>query len=121
MKTKNLICYNLSIVTRNHELKKEDYGNDKTTSLFDAYEQNENHQFSYADMPKKSISMRGREYWKIDSFFKTQLFFHTLLNNYVVDHVLKSWAHLFYQYSPSIFYMNSKVPNLFIPQDNVSI
>ena len=44
-----------------------------------------------------------------------------LLNDYVMDHVLKIWAHLFYKYSPSILCMNSKVPNLFITQKNVSI
>ena len=65
--------------------------------------------------------MRGGEFWSIDYFVKNQLFFHSLLHDYVVDHILKIWAHLFYQYSPSILCMNSKVPNLFITQDNVSI
>ena len=65
--------------------------------------------------------MRGGEYRSIDYFVKNQLQFHTLLDDYVVDHVLKIGAHLFYQHSPSILYINSKVPNQFITQDNVSI
>ena len=65
--------------------------------------------------------MRGGEYWSIDYFVKNQLYFHTLLNDYVMDHILKIWAHLFHQHSPSILCMNSKVPNLFITQENVSI
>ena len=39
-----------SFVKRNYRLKKEDWGNDESTSLFDAYKQNENHMFSYANM-----------------------------------------------------------------------
>ena len=69
--------------------------------------------------------MRGGDYWSIDYFVKNQLYFHSLLNDYVVDYVvdyvLKIWAHLFYQHSPSILCMNSKVTYLFITQDNVSI
>ena len=38
-----------------------------------------------------------------------------------MDHILKIWAHLFYQHSLSILCINSKVPNLFITQENVSI
>ena len=98
-----------SLVKRNYILKKDDWGNDESTSLFDAYEQNENHMFSYVDISKNSISMKGGEYWNINYFFKNQLYFHTLLNDYVVEHVLKIWDHLFYQHSPSILCMNPKV------------
>ena len=38
-----------------------------------------------------------------------------------MDHVLKMWAHLFHEQFPSILCMNSKVLNLFITQDNMSI
>ena len=110
-----------SVVRRNYILRKEDWGNDESTSLFDAYEQNENHMFSDADISMKSKLSRGGEYWSIDYFVQNQLYFHSLLNDYVVDHVLKIWAHLFNKHSPSILCMNSKVPNLFITQDNVSI
>ena len=102
-------------------MKKEDWGNDESTSLFDAYEQNENHIFLDADISKKTISMRGGEYWSIDHFVENQLYFNSLLNDYVVDHVLKIWDYQFYQHSLSILCMNSKVPNLFITQENVSI
>ena len=39
-----------SVVKRNYVLKEEDWGNDELNSLFDAYEQNQNHQFSYIDI-----------------------------------------------------------------------
>ena len=73
------------------------------------------------DISKEFESMRGGEYWSIDNFVHNQLYFQTLLIDYVVDHVLKIWNHLFHEHSPSILCMNSKVPNLFITQDNVSI
>ena len=40
-------------------LKKEDWGNGESTSLFDVYEHNENHKFSDADISTKPTSMRG--------------------------------------------------------------
>ena len=70
-------------------MKKEDWGNDESTSLSDAYEQNLNHIFSDADILTKSISMSGGEYWSIDYFVQNQYYFHTLLNDYVVDYILK--------------------------------
>ena len=57
--------------------------------------------------------MKGGEYWNIDYLVKNQLYFYTLFNDYV--------ARLFYQHSQSILCMNTKLPNRFITQDNVSI
>ena len=70
---------------------------------------------------KKSISMKGGDYWSIDYFVKNQYYFHTLLKDYVVDHTLKIWDHLFNKHTPSIFCMNSKVSNPFFTQENISI
>ena len=112
---KNISFVIFSVITRNYILRKENLGNDELTSPY------ENHQFSDADTSKKSISMRGGEYWSIDYFVENQLYFYSLLNDFVVDHGLKIWAHLFNKHSPSILCMNSKISNLFITQENMSI
>ena len=65
--------------------------------------------------------MRGGEYRSIDYFIENRLFFLILLNDYIVDHVFKIWAHLFYEHSPSILDIDFKVPNLYITQENLSI
>ena len=110
------------VVKKKFILNKDDWGNDESTSLFNKYEGYENDEyFSNADISIKPTSMKGGEYWSIDYFVQNQGYFHNLLNDYVMDHILKIWAHLFYQHSPSILCMNFKVPNLFITQDNVSI
>ena len=77
-KTKKVSFSTFFVVTRNYRLKKENWGNDESSSLFDAYEQNENHQFSYADISKECKSMRGGEYCNIDYFVENELYFHTL-------------------------------------------
>ena len=64
-----------SVIKRNCILKKENWGNDESTSLFDAYEQNEKHQFSNANLLEKPILMRGGECWSIDYFVQNQYYF----------------------------------------------
>ena len=49
MNTKNLICCFFSYI-KELFIKKDDWGIDESTSLFDAYEQNENREFSDADI-----------------------------------------------------------------------
>ena len=73
-KTKKVSFSTFFVVTRNYRLKKENWGNDESSSLFDAYEQNENYIFLDADISKKTISMRGGEYWSIDHFVENKNF-----------------------------------------------
>ena len=59
-------------------IEKKNWDNDESSSLFDAYEQNENHNFSDEDILINPISMREGEYWSIDYFIENQLYLHTL-------------------------------------------
>ena len=91
------------VVKKKFILNKDDWGNDESTSLFNKYEGYENDEyFSNADISIKPTSMKGGEYWSIDYFVQNQGYFHNLLNDYVMDHILKIWDHIFHQHSPSI-------------------
>ena len=70
---------------------------------------------------KSQVTSNGVEHWDFASLSDNHSYFHNLLNDYIVDHMLKIWDHLFHKHSPSILCMNSKVPNLFMTKDTVSI
>ena len=47
--------------------------------------------------------------------------FNNWISDYIMDHVLQIWHHLFHAISPEILCMNSMVPNLFVTTNNTAI
>ena len=96
-------------------LIKEDWGDEYSRQWF------KNTNNNLAILRKSQVTPNGVEHWDFASLSDNHSYFHNLLNDYIVDHMLKIWDHLFHEHSPSILCMNSTVPNLFMTKDTVSI
>ena len=56
-----------------------------------------------------------------EGLFRKKEIFKEWISNYILDHVLQIWHHLFHTISPYMLCMNSMVPNLFITTNCYSL
>jgi len=91
-------------------LIEDDWGNDFSSQWFDK-----------KDLEIQIKTKHGVQYWEYSDLNNSHDSIHNMLNDHVVDHILKIWNHLFHKHSPSILCMNSIVPNLFMTGQTVSI
>ena len=97
-----------------YELIKEDWEDEKSHKCFSENQIRKDHEI----FEDESIRYYFNHHYQ--KLFRKRNF-KEWIRDYVMDHVLQIWHHLFHLISPDILCMNSMVPNLFVTTNNTAI
>ena len=103
-------------IKQEYEFIKEDWADEMSQRFFSENTTSEDHEI----FEDRSISAYSSHHYAELWGSKKQKF-HGWISDYIVDHVLQIWHHLFHEISPEILCMNSMVPNLFVTTDKTAI